>query len=75
MNNIGYNAICAITGITIMMSLALYLGYDGVLLMSCVGIVAGIGGYPVAKEALGAFENIGAALTQVQKKTKRGPPR
>lgn len=51
MNQTGTNAIAAIAGITILMGWALYLGHDGVLLMTAVGIISGLGGYPLAKAA------------------------
>ena len=50
MNEIGINALSAIMGITILMGLALYLGFDGVMLMASIGIISGLGGYPVVKK-------------------------
>jgi len=43
-------AIAAIAGITLLSAWALYLGYDGVLFLTAVGIMSGLGGYPILKE-------------------------
>lgn len=63
------NACFAIAGIVILVGLALYLGYDGVLFLTAIGIISGLGGYPVLKEIKQAYQNIGEAVgEQAQKK-------
>jgi len=42
-------AIVAICGIVILDSIALFLGIDGALLGTCIGTIAGIGGYLYGK--------------------------
>lgn len=40
-------ALAAIAGIVILDAIALANGVDGVLLMTSIGIISGLGGYPV----------------------------
>ena len=47
MNELGKNAIAAMAGVTILTGLALWLGYDGVIFLTAVAIISGLGGYPV----------------------------
>lgn len=50
MNSIGFNAIAAMGGVGLLAAWALWLGYDGILFLTAVGIISGLGGYPVMKE-------------------------
>lgn len=50
MNENGRNALAAIAGILLLTSWALYLGYDGALFLAAVGIMSGLGGYPILQE-------------------------
>lgn len=44
--------IVAIIGITILMSIALVMGHDGLLLTSAIAVIAGLGGYQIALSRL-----------------------
>ncbi len=48
MNN--NRAICSIAGIVLLTSWALWLGFDGILFMSAIAILSGLGGYVLMKE-------------------------
>ena len=61
------NAIAAIAGISLLAAWALYLGFDGILFLTAIGIVSGLGGYPVAKEIASNYGNIGKAIKEFEK--------
>lgn len=48
MNNT--RAICAIAGIVILDSVALFNGIDGAMFMTAIAMIAGLGGYVLMKE-------------------------
>ena len=75
MNKLGMNAIAAIAGITILISLALFLGYDGVLLMSGIAVLSGLGGYPLSKAAYQNYkDNLENPIANYLLERKRGRP-
>ena len=47
MNKKGANAITAMICITVLVIAALAMGYDGVLFLTGIGIISGLGGYIV----------------------------
>lgn len=62
MNSLGLNAIAAIAGIVILAAIALALGYDGLLFLTAVGVISGLGGYPVLKQIHKAYTGIGESI-------------
>ena len=55
-------AICSMAGVTWLVSLALFLGYDGVLLMSGIAIISGLGGYILMKEGHAMLPDLAQAI-------------
>ena len=47
MNELGFNAIFAMAAIALLTALALYWGYDGAIFLTSIGIISGLGGYPI----------------------------
>ncbi len=75
MNKLGYNAIAAIGGVTIIICWALWLGYDGVLLMSGIAVVSGLGGYPLTKKAYQNYkDNLESPIANAILNYNRGKP-
>lgn len=42
--------VCAIAGIVLLDAWAIYNGIDGVFLITAIGIISGLGGYPVVQQ-------------------------
>ncbi len=61
-------ALVAIVGIALLSAWALYLGYDGVLFLTTIGIMAGLGGYPILQELKDRWD---AGIVQGSRKVKR----
>ncbi len=57
LNKLGFNAIAAMVCITLIITWALSLGFDGVLLMSAIAIISGLGGFPVATKAFQYYKD------------------
>ena len=76
MNKLGYNAIAAIMGIVLLTFLALAMGYDGILFLTAIGIISGLGGYPVAKSAFQSYkDNLENPMaTYLLQHKRKGPP-
>ena len=68
MNKKGRNAIAAIIGIVILTCYALSLGHDGILYLTAIGIISGLGGYVVLDEITYAYGNIGEAIQEIYEK-------
>ena len=63
-------AIAAIAGVVWLTSLALLLGYDGVLFMSAIAIVSGLGGYILFKESPPIFRNLADMIETFDRKRR-----
>ena len=50
------NCLAAIAGITFLSAWAIYLGYDGVIFLTTVGVLSGLGGYPILNKIKDTYE-------------------
>lgn len=64
-------AICSMAGVALLTAWALYLGYDGVLFMSAIAIISGLGGYILMKESPVAFRSLADAIELFDRKRNR----
>lgn len=49
-------AVCAIIGIVLLDAWAIYNGINGVFMTTAIGIIAGLGGYPILKSIKDAYD-------------------
>ena len=70
MNDI--RAICSIAGITILTAWALWLGFDGILFMSAIAMISGLGGYVLMKEGRIMLPPITEAIKEIDRRRGQG---
>ena len=64
-------AMCSIAGVTLLTAWALWLGYNGVLLITAIGIISGLGGYILFKESPSIFRSLADAIEIFNRKQER----
>ena len=67
-----YRAICSIAGIVILTAWALWLGFDGILFMSAIAIISGLGGYILMKEGQVMLPDLKEILKEIDNRRKDG---
>ena len=65
-------AICSMAGVALLTAWALWLGYDGILFMSAIAIISGLGGYILMKEGQLMLPGIAEAIRIMEEKRKEG---
>lgn len=71
---VAINAIVAIIGVMLLAGWALYLGFDGILYLTAIGVISGLGGYTVMQEVIEMYGNVGEALADFKRKKAGGHP-
>lgn len=64
-------AIAAIASVVFLTALALWLGYDGVLFMTAIAVISGLGGYILFKESPPIFRSLADAIELLNRERER----
>lgn len=64
-------AIASMIGVALLAAWALWLGYDGVIYMTAIAVIAGLGGYVLMKESPAGFRGIADAIELFDRKRDR----
>lgn len=65
-------AICSMGGVAILTGWALWLGFDGILFMSAIAIISGLGGYILMKEGRIMLPPLAEAIREIDARRRNG---
>ena len=65
-------AVCSMSGVALLTGWALWLGFDGILFMSAIAVISGLGGYILMKEGQAMLPDLREILRIIDQKRKEG---